>query len=166
MPSSDANKDISPKRGRGPLTWLLVGSLAVNAFVAALYFTGGLREREHRGPRAALMAFYKGSSEDVQRRMRELRQERRDAVRGLRAASWQARSKVHEAIAAEPFDAEALRASFSASRAARAQVHETHHEGLISLVSDLSAEDRARLAAELKKQAAKRDARRRERQER
>lgn len=50
------------------------------------------------------------------------------------------------ALAAEPFDVEALRAALSAQRAAQSDVQATVHEGLISAIAQMTPDQRQKLS--------------------
>jgi uncharacterized membrane protein len=152
---SDAPESSVPGNGRGRRWrhWLLIGSLALNVFLAALYaglwFDGWRDGPRHRRPPPMMFALGSAMEElspaERARAKAVLERHRQDARAGferMRAARVGAR----QALVAEPFDEAALEGALAEVRAAAGAVHAEMHEAMTAVAAELPPEARKAMA--------------------
>ncbi len=136
------------------LKHVLVVSLAVNLFFGGMLAAQWLRTHGAGGPPRPEMAMrgFAATLPEEKRAMVEAHIDTMEnAMRGRHADMEATRRAIHAAIAADPFDPQALRAAFAGMEQGFATAHKEMTSSLIDLLSGLDAAERARLAAELDK---------------
>ena len=153
--------DATGKGGAGPkrprwVTFLLFGSLALNMFLIGVVTTGivvgskvGEVAKEHGGPGHLVRRVMRTLPREDRR---ALRREMRD-VRPQFRAIMDARPELHEdiadAVAADPFDVEALRDAFARLRESNLQAMALGQNLIADFAESLTPEQRAEIADEL-----------------
>lgn len=144
------------------LTYVLVGSIALNAFllgITSVHFWGGRsssidcrgpdssRETldEPRGPRF-LRQLVRAAGGPRDPRVRELWSGRRQHLGPVRQELMTSRDQVWEAMAREPFDRDGLANALDAALRARHRADQLANEGALQLAEKLSASERADFA--------------------
>jgi uncharacterized membrane protein len=132
-----------------PRRWLnivLVGSLALNLFLAGILAAGWMRHhgsRDWRGGPPGMMALLHGvggeAARDAREAHRAVLRERIDAVRAARGA-------LAQRLAAEPFDAAAFEAALDDLRSRSGEAQGAFHEAFAAIAATLSPEERRELA--------------------
>ncbi|MEO0718613.1 MAG: periplasmic heavy metal sensor [Pseudomonadota bacterium] len=129
---------------KSPLKLILTASLVLNLFLASV-FVGKLFRGEP--PRqSAAREVLKDASPDLREAVREIRDLRRQAFRDKQQEMQQARQRIYEAVKAEPFDEEELRAAQAALMAEFIRVRRFVADSSVELAGRLGPEDRQKLA--------------------
>jgi len=150
---------------------LLIASLALNLFLVGLIVGGimsGVRTFRERGPGFGLSAMEMREVADMlaDETRAKFRESMRDSFPELRQAfrdARQARDGVSEALAAEPFDIDALEDAFATARAADDKVWTLSTGAFTKFVGELDEAEREELVEAIKK---RRDFRRSRRDDR
>jgi len=159
--------DQSPISKAPWLAAALVLSLAVNTFFVGLVVGGKATSDRwaerlgvempfggpggHHRPPVDLdpRSFTRMLPESAREDARVVLEARREEVRELFRSAGEARASTFEAMRAEPFDPEALTEALSASRAADEAASAALHSMMVEIVSQMNAEDRAQIGADL-----------------
>ncbi|MEM1419671.1 MAG: periplasmic heavy metal sensor [Pseudomonadota bacterium] len=128
---------------KSPLKLILTASLVLNLFLASV-FVGKLFRGEPR--QLAAREVLKDASPDLREAVREIRDLRRQAFRDKQQEMQQARQRIYEAVKAEPFDEEELRAAQAALMAEFIRVRRFVADSSVELAGRLGPEDRQKLA--------------------
>lgn len=147
---------------KSPLKLALTASLLVNLFVVSLVVGRFLRPEPDRQWRE----MSRNASPELQAAIAEIRDGRRNAFQENREEIKEARERVYAALAAEPFDAEELRAAQGALTDRFRGIHSAINDKSLDLAVRLNAADRKALAEFLRARDEARARRREKRRER
>lgn len=127
--------------------YILVASLVVNGLLIGLLIGSGLRQSTppppDRGERALVRGLERSVSEDQRAAVRQAFRQAYAATRSERRKLRDARRDLRQALAATPYDAEAVKAAFARVRAAEVASQTGLHEELARQFERLTPEQRA-----------------------
>lgn len=108
---------------------------------------GGRDDESRNTPmRGALRDFAEVVPPDVRGPLMSSMRNQRDQIEAKMQGVMAARRASMAALAAEPFDVDALRSALSAQRAAQSDVQATVHEGLMDAIAQMTPEQRQKLS--------------------
>ncbi|MEQ9144407.1 MAG: periplasmic heavy metal sensor [Parvibaculaceae bacterium] len=147
--------DQSPPEHAAPARrWLgpvLLVSLVLNLFLIGLFVAGMIYRHGPGGPVHAMLAMQNSIvaqhlSEEERNAFRAAMRPRMRDMRPFFEGVRDARRGVSEAVAAEPYDPDAVRSAFTELRRALMAVGEHSQNAMIEVFADLPPETRARIA--------------------
>ncbi len=154
--SDQANPNVTKpvRKWLGPV---LLVSLVVNLFLVGAFAAGFIRDMDPKGrahvspigvPHQAMVRQLSGEERDL---LKAVMGENRAKLRPLFQELRQARLALSDAIAADPYDPDAVRAAFSAMRVGMDQVASQSQNALVDAFAELTPESRAKIADVLKR---------------
>lgn len=136
--------DANPPAAKGAMRWVLIVSLALNAFVLAavignLLFHGG-------GRRHFMSEILEDASPALQRKAEQMRAQRAEANQASIEVSAGAEAEILAALRAPAFEPEVMLDAQRRIRDASNNARAVLHRGVVELATEMSPEFRARLA--------------------
>jgi uncharacterized membrane protein len=150
---------MTPENATPIRKWLgpvLLISLAVNLFLAGLFAVGYFKDgRHHRGGHGMSMGMphhvvARHLSDDERQALRATMREHRSTFQPLFNDLKAARLALSEAVAADPYEPEAVRDAFASMRAGMDALATQSQGALVEAFADLSPESRDKIAEALK----------------
>lgn len=155
-------ENSTPSKKRSWLKIVLIASLGLNLLIAGLFigsFAGGKYRSADRMPQTlglGMMAYVKPLPKDERqalfRQFRKMKPARREAFQAMRAQN----SKILGVITADPFDADALAAAFEEQHQVVTGVLSKGRSGLITVISEMTPDERKAYAAAVEEALKKR----------
>lgn len=133
---------------------LLVISLAANLVVAGIVIGSVFGHRHNGRPESfsggGIRPYVASLPESQRRQVRDRLVRNRETLRAVRQEMRQSEGAVRAAMAATPFDADALEAAFAAQREIYDGIAANGHHALVEILSGMSGDERAQFIANLK----------------
>lgn len=148
--------DTRSRRGRA-LRLVLIGSLALNLFLAGILGVWAARPLFHDRPGAAAGGMMERMARRLPERdqpvMRQAFEKRQQEIERRFDELRRAQQEVRRSLRADPFESESFDRAFARAGAARGEVHATFHQIFREAAPHMSPMGRARLAEPRRRRA-------------
>lgn len=145
---------MSSATWKRPMTWVLAVSVVLNIFLGAAFLGRAFVGPPRHGPDergGVLRSFLREAPPEMRGVAERIDSERRDAIREERRKMREAFESMRGLIRSDPFDRAGLEAAQAAARGAKDRSRQISDEGVLELLSQMSAEDRTALAERLER---------------